>query len=104
MWDTTSSLSGYDTVVVQIGNLAAAYGKPVLLLEGDSHIFSVDYPYSPSSPLHSKHPSTPRTPHLRRRGEATLQRSPGPLLRPGGVAAGLRSVIHCADKRFTTSD
>ena len=59
MWDTTSSLSGYDTLVVRIGNLAAAFGKPVLLLEGDSHIFSVDYPYSTSSPLHPKHPSTP---------------------------------------------
>jgi len=59
MWDTTSSLNGYDTLVVRIGNLAAAFGKPVLLLEGDSHIFSVDYPYSQSSPLHSKHPSTP---------------------------------------------
>lgn len=59
MWDTTASLSGFDTVVVRIGNLAAAFGKPVLLLEGDSHIFSVDYPYSTSSPLHSKHPSTP---------------------------------------------
>ncbi|HWC74543.1 MAG TPA: metallophosphoesterase family protein [Gemmatimonadales bacterium] len=59
MWDTTTSISGYDTLVVRIGNLAATFGKPVLLLEGDSHIYSVDYPYSPSSPLHSKHPSTP---------------------------------------------
>src|SRR5262249_51787690 len=59
MWDTTASLSGFDTVVVQIGNLAAAFGKPVLLLEGDSHIFSVDFPYSPSSPLYPKHPGTP---------------------------------------------
>jgi len=59
MWDTTSALSGFDTVVVRIGDLAAAFGKPVLLLEGDSHIFSVDSPYSPSSPLYSKHPGTP---------------------------------------------
>src|SRR5262249_30552041 len=59
MWDTTASLSGFDTVVVRIGNLAAAFGKPVLLLEGDSHIFSVDFPYSPSSPLYPKHPGTP---------------------------------------------
>ena len=59
MWDTTSSLNGFDTLVVRIGNLAAAFGKPVLLLEGDSHIYSVDHPYAPSSPLFSKHPSTP---------------------------------------------
>jgi len=59
MWDPTASLSGFDDLVVQIGNLAATYGKPVLLLEGDSHRFRVDNPYAASSPLHGMHPSTP---------------------------------------------
>ena len=31
----------------------------VLLLEGDSHVFRVDNPFSASSPLHGLHPSTP---------------------------------------------
>jgi len=34
-------------------------GKPVLLLEGDSHVFNVANPYSASSPFHSLHASTP---------------------------------------------
>jgi hypothetical protein len=59
MWDQTASLNGFDTLVVKIGNLAAAFGKPVLLLEGDSHVFRVDYPYTASSPLHAMHPATP---------------------------------------------
>jgi len=59
LWDPTASLNGFDTLVVRIGNLAAAFGKPVLLLEGDSHIFRVDNPFSASSPLHGMHPSTP---------------------------------------------
>jgi len=59
MWDPTAPLSGFDDLVIQIGNLAAAWGKPVLLLEGDSHMFRVDYPYSAASPLHGMHPSTP---------------------------------------------
>jgi Calcineurin-like phosphoesterase len=59
MWDPTASLSGFDDLVTQIGNLAIAFGKPVLLLEGDSHMFRVDYPYTASSPLHAMHPSTP---------------------------------------------
>jgi hypothetical protein len=59
MWDPTASLSGFDDLVNQIGNLATAFGKPVLLLEGDSHIFRVDNPYQAASPLHGMHPATP---------------------------------------------
>lgn len=60
MWDTTEpTLSGFDALVTQIGTLAAAFGKPVLLLEGDSHRFKVDNPFSAASPLHGVHTSTP---------------------------------------------
>jgi hypothetical protein len=60
MWDQAEpDLSGYDALVQQIGTLAARFGKPVLLLEGDSHAFRVDNPYSPTSVLHAIHPSTP---------------------------------------------
>jgi Calcineurin-like phosphoesterase len=59
MWDPTSALSGYDALVQQIGDLARAFGKPVLLLEGDSHIFRVDHPFSAGSPLFAMHHSTP---------------------------------------------
>jgi len=58
MW-AGPSLSGYDALVQQMGTLAAAFGKPVLLLEGDTHAFRVDHPYSASSPLIALHPSTP---------------------------------------------
>jgi hypothetical protein len=60
MWDTTEpTLAGFDALVTQIGTLAAAFGKPVLLLEGDSHRFKVDNPFSAASPLHGLHPATP---------------------------------------------
>ena len=59
MWFAIVPVSGYDALVQQIGNLAAAFGRPVLLLEGDSHAFRVDHPYSASSPLRAMHPSTP---------------------------------------------
>jgi len=60
MWDQAEpTLAGYDALVRQIGTLAARFGKPVLLLEGDSHVFRVDNPYSASSPLHAMHPATP---------------------------------------------
>ena len=60
MWDPSEpSLSGFDALVQQIGARAAAFGKPVLLLEGDSHAFEVQHPYSASSPMRAMHPNTP---------------------------------------------
>jgi hypothetical protein len=38
----------------------------VLLLEGDSHQFKVDDPYSSSSRLHALHPSTPEVGNVQR--------------------------------------
>jgi hypothetical protein len=60
MWDTAEPiLAGYDALVQQIGTLAQRFGKPVLLIDGDSHKFKVDNPFSSSSPLHGIHASTP---------------------------------------------
>jgi hypothetical protein len=67
MWDTSEpSLSGFDAPVRQIGTLAAAFGGPVLLLEGDSHVYHVDHPFTFSSPLYSVHPGTPTAPNVTR--------------------------------------
>ena len=64
MWDPTSALDAFDGLVRQIGNLAMQFGKPVLLLEGDSHVFRVDRPYTPASPLFALHPNTPVAPNV----------------------------------------
>lgn len=71
MWDGTlanrsTTIDGYDDLVTQIGNLAAKFGKPVLLLEGDSHVFRIDFPFTPSSPLFGLHPDTPVAPNVTR--------------------------------------
>src|SRR5258705_6512959 len=60
MWDPTEpTLTGFDALVAQIGDLARDFGGPVLMLEGDSHVFKTDNPYSTASPLHGLHPATP---------------------------------------------
>jgi hypothetical protein len=71
MWDGTllnrsTTIDGYDELVTQIGTLAARFKKPVLLIEGDSHIFRVDAPFTASSPLFGLHPATPVAPNITR--------------------------------------
>jgi hypothetical protein len=74
MWDPAEpTLSGFDKLVEQIGTLAAAFGRPVLLLEGDSHVWRIDAPFTtgavvtPTSTLFSAlHPSTPVAPNVTR--------------------------------------
>jgi hypothetical protein len=64
MWDPTAALNAFDVLVTQIGNLAIQFGKPVLLLEGDSHVFRVDRPFTSASPLFALHPNTPVAPNV----------------------------------------
>ena len=67
MWDgTTAALNAYPLLVAAIGYEALAFAKPVLLLVGDSHVYTVDNPYDPSSPLHAIHPGTPNVPNITR--------------------------------------
>jgi hypothetical protein len=60
------ALSGFDGLIRQIGTRAASFGKPVLLLEGDSHVYKADNPFSASSPLHGVHPGTPVAENIKR--------------------------------------
>jgi hypothetical protein len=51
MWDGMP-LNGFDSTVQKIASLSIAFGKPVLLIEGDSHVFKVDNPFAMGDPLH----------------------------------------------------
>ena len=44
MWDPTAALTGYTQVIAKLTQLAQDFGKPVLLIEGDSHNYLVDNP------------------------------------------------------------
>ncbi len=63
MWDTSAvggdGLGGFDPIVQRIGTLAKHFGGPVLILQGDSHSFRVDHPFTSSDPLYSLHPLAP---------------------------------------------
>jgi hypothetical protein len=59
MWDPEggfSSLTEYEQIVQRIATLTTGFGKPVLLFNGDSHVYRSDNPLSSSDPLNSLHP------------------------------------------------
>jgi hypothetical protein len=62
MWDldgcpaAANHLSGYDRFVNVIADQTAAFRRPVLFLNGDSHIAKVDNPLDANDPLNSLHP------------------------------------------------
>ena len=51
MWDTGPS-DGFNETVQKIAALTLAYGKPVLLMVGDSHVFKVDNPLASGDAVH----------------------------------------------------
>ena len=62
MWDPAAGapeLTGYGQVVQKLASLILAFGKPVLLLEGDSHDFKVDNPLANGDPDHGVTTSVP---------------------------------------------
>jgi hypothetical protein len=66
MWDGThAQLDAHDIFVKTIGDAAIEFGKPVLMIVGDSHEFVVDYPYDGSK--EAQHPGfTPYAPNVTR--------------------------------------
>jgi hypothetical protein len=68
MWDGThAQLDAFDPFVKAIGEAAIDFGKPVLMLVGDSHQYTVDNPYDGSAAFQAKHPGfTPVAPNVTR--------------------------------------
>ena len=64
--DTATFRAGYNALVQQIGTLAAQFGRPVLLLEGDSHVWRVDTPFTPGASQFPMYLNTPAAPNVRR--------------------------------------
>jgi hypothetical protein len=59
MWDPEKGAahqSGYEAFVSSIAQHTAAFGGPVLLLNGDSHVYLSDNPLAASDPLNYMHP------------------------------------------------
>ena len=60
MWDldgkAPTHLTGFDSIVDSIASQTTAFAKPVLLFNGDSHVYRSDNPLAASDPLNGLHP------------------------------------------------
>jgi hypothetical protein len=59
MWDPEKGKdhqSGYEPIVANIAAHTLAFGKPVLMLNGDSHVYLSDNPLAAADPLNYMHP------------------------------------------------
>jgi hypothetical protein len=59
MWDPEKGAAhqaGYEPFVKSVADHTVAFRNPVLMLNGDSHVFASDNPFSPSSPNNFIHP------------------------------------------------
>jgi hypothetical protein len=59
MWDPEKGpahQAGYEPFVQDIAQHTSAFGKPVLMLNGDSHVYRSDNPLSATDPLNFMHP------------------------------------------------
>jgi len=72
MWDG-APLNGFDPIVERIAELAASFGKPVLLLAGDSHTYTVDTPLAGGSPAHGVTVSAPNVTRIVVEGQNTSE-------------------------------
>jgi hypothetical protein len=55
--DPKEEPSGFAELHTALGKEAAAFGKPVVLVHGDSHFFRIDKPYSPRRPRGAADPA-----------------------------------------------
>ncbi len=64
-------LDAFDSIVQKIATRAKAFGKPVLLLEGDSHLFIADKPLEKGNPLHGVTATVPNLTRIVVQGSTT---------------------------------
>ena len=67
MWFNTPL--GFTEIVQRLADRSSSFGKPVLLLEGDSHRFTVDRPLATGSALHGVTTAAPNVTRVIVEGE-----------------------------------
>ena len=72
MW-TSGPLDGFNAIAGRLAEQAAAFARPVLLIEGDSHRFLVDKPFAKPDSVHGVTTLAPNLTRLVVEGETTSE-------------------------------
>ena len=72
---TPAQLSSFAPIVQKIAARTKAFGKPVLLLEGDSHVFGVDNPLATGNSLHNVTIAVPNLTRIVVQGSTTTPKT-----------------------------
>jgi len=59
MWDPEKGAAhqtGYEAFVMNVANHTTAFGKPILMFNGDSHVYQVGNPMDPTNAVYAMHP------------------------------------------------
>jgi hypothetical protein len=67
-----AAAGGYREIVLRLADRAAAFGRPVVLFEGDSHEYTVDHPLVAGSPLHGVTTAAPNLTRIIVAGETAV--------------------------------
>jgi hypothetical protein len=87
MWDATAMTNGFNPIIQKIAALTLAFGKPVLLMQGDSHIFKVDNPLAMGDAAHGVTTPVPNITRMVVQGSNTTTLSEWVKLRVDPAAA-----------------
>ena len=68
-------LNAFDNIVQHIAELSLAFGKPVVLFQGDSHFFIADKPIETGNPLHGVAISVPNLTRIVVQGSTTTPKT-----------------------------
>ncbi len=68
-------LDAFGNIVQKLAARAKAFGKPVLLLQGDSHVFIADNPLAAGNPVHGVTVAVPNLTRIVVQGSTTSPRT-----------------------------
>ena len=81
---TGAAGSGFDSTVQTLADLARAFAKPVLVVQGDTHVYKTDMPLAAGDPIHGVTQPVPNLTRARRPGRDG-QRVAAPARRSDGA-------------------
>ena len=70
---TGAAGSGFDSTVQKLADLARAFAKPVLVVQGDTHVYKTDMPLAAGDPIHGVTQPVPNLTRLVVQGETASE-------------------------------